>query len=79
MTTDCYHTELHFQGEPPRRRGTDQRRASLPLFAWAEAHTSQTLPMAVRYVRRLTGASPSTARLYAELAGFSMTGEEGNV
>lgn len=48
-------------------------------FAWREAHTSQTLPMAVRYVRRVTGASPSTARLYAEFAGLSIAGEEGNV
>lgn len=48
-------------------------------FAWPEAQTSWGLPMAVRHVRRLTGAPPSTARLYAELAGLSIAGEEGNV
>lgn len=77
MTTDCYHNEPQFQGERKRRnRAVCRRQPPLPLLAWADA---QTLPIAVRYIRRLTGASPSTARLYAELAGFSMAGENGNV
>lgn len=74
MTTDTYQKAIDLQV-----RQTADRPRLLPLFAWAEAHTSQKLPMAVRYVRRLTGASPSTARLYAELAGLSSSGENGNV
>ena len=70
MTTDCYHTEPQFQGEPTRRKR--RRPSPLPLLAWADA---QPLPIAARYIRRLTGVSPSTARLYAELAGFSMAGD----
>jgi len=76
MTTDSYHIDTQYQGEPRRQSRAKRRRSNpLPLLAWADA---QPLPMAVRYIRRLTGASPSTARLYAELAGLSINGEQGN-
>lgn len=44
-----------------------------------EASYSETLPIAVQYVRRLTGAGASTARLYAELSGLLRVGENGSV
>jgi hypothetical protein len=34
---------------------------------------SPALPLAVRYVQRLTGAPESSARLIAELAGLSLS------
>ncbi len=73
MTTDSYHIDTQYQDEPRRQpRAKRRRKSSFPLLAWGDA---QPLPIAARYIRRLTGASPSTARLYAELAGFSMTGD----
>jgi len=73
MTTDSYHIDTQYQDGPHRQtRAKRRRKSTLPALAWADA---QPLPIAVRYIRRLTGASPSTARLYAELAGLSIAGE----
>lgn len=70
MTPDTYQKELDLQGWR-----TVDKSPLLPLFAWSETLSPQPLPIAARHIRRLTGVSPSTARLYAELAGFSMTGD----
>jgi hypothetical protein len=56
-----------------RRRACND--STLPLFAWADSVRRRTRPMAVAHVQRLYNVSPSVARLYAELAGFSITGE----
>jgi hypothetical protein len=48
-------------------------------FAWADSVRRRTRPIAVAHVQRLCGVSPSVARLYAELAGLSITGEEADV
>lgn len=74
MTTDSYHIDMQYQGVV--RRSVGRRSASpLPLLVWAEAQPDSILPLGVRLMQRITGASASTARLYAELAGFSITGE----
>ena len=69
MTPNHYQNDQYLQGSP---------RAAPPLrppFAWAE---SRRPPPAIRHVQRLTGATASTARLYAELAGLSTIGEGGD-
>lgn len=66
-------TPNHYQNDPYLQGSTRAALPLLPRFAWAEA---RRLPLAIRHVQRLTGASASTARLIAELAGLS-TGEEG--
>ena len=60
---------------PPDNQAT----LPLPLFAWADSVRRRTRPIAVAHVQRLCGVSPSVARLYAELAGLSITGEEADV
>lgn len=43
------------------------QKQSLPLFNWADRNAIRSLPPFARHIARLTGAKPSTARLYAEL------------
>jgi hypothetical protein len=68
MTRKKYQKTENTQPPPP-----------LPLFLWADSVRRRTRPIAVAHVQRLCGVSPSVAQLYAELAGLSITGEEGNV
>jgi hypothetical protein len=62
-----------------RKTENDQPLALLPLFDWADSLRRRTRPIAVAHVQRLCGVSPSVARLYAELAGLSITGDDANV
>ena len=61
MTNRKYHKSQDRQATSP-----------LPLFAWADSLRRRTRPIAVAHVQRLYKVTPSTARLYAELAGLSV-------
>ena len=56
-------------GRKPHKRAAPSQ---LPLFEHAEAMSVHNLPPMARRLARRWGVAPSTARILAELAGFSM-------
>ena len=60
-----------------RRKPSSRNRDPLPLFDWAESQRRlYARPTAAERMLRRLGHTPSSAKLYASLAGYNVQGDE---